>query len=87
LDQVLAPYDRSLTEFTDDERASWARFIVANLRLEGLSEADEVFIHADALYAESLEHALKGCVSEIHAVAFEEDPSVEIDGFPEDGPF
>lgn len=59
LTQILNWYDRSLNEFTPEERDAWARLIAANLRLNGITEGYLVDIFANELYCEHLSKILQ----------------------------
>ncbi len=58
LDQLLAPYDFNLDEYSVEERDVWARFIAARLHHEGIGETHSVFIHATDKYGIPLRDAL-----------------------------
>jgi hypothetical protein len=77
LDQLLAPYDFNLDEYTVDERDVWARFIASRLHHEGIGELSWVHIHATHKYAIPLREALDRYlfVSVIHD--WESDPAEE----------
>ena len=77
LDQWLEPYDRALSEFTEEERSSWATFIVANLKAEGADSSQTVYIHADDLYRTHLENALFSSGICSRWLDYREVPSVE----------
>jgi len=74
LDQILKPYDRNLADFTDQEKRAWAIFIAANLRLEGVTTDDLIFIHADPLYTEYLSDILMGYGYKIKCFGLEDRP-------------
>ena len=58
IDQVLSPYDCFLGDFSHHERQSWASFIAACLRHEGMILEDEIWLHTDNLYKDYLISAL-----------------------------
>jgi hypothetical protein len=74
-DQILNPYDRNLADFTDEEKRAWARFIAANLRLEGVSTEDQIMLHADPLYTEYIRTILRASGYHITCYALEDRPA------------
>ncbi len=75
LNQLLSPYDLSLTEYTAEERAAWAKFIAARLRLEGVTTDDTVYIHASDVYAAPLRDALDTYGIQCRIIDFDRSPN------------
>lgn len=77
LEQWLEPYDRALVDFDQDERCGWATFITANLKADGITESHTVYIHADGLYREYLEMALRAAGIGCRGIDYREVPTIE----------
>jgi hypothetical protein len=75
LNQVLAPYDCYLGDFTEAEKAGWAAFIAACLRHEGMRAGDMVHIHSNEMYGEYLTLSLAPYQVILHFSNIHDDPA------------
>ena len=73
--QILAPYDCYLGDFTHDEKAGWAAFVAACLRHEGMRAGDTVHIHSDEMYCEHLTLSLAPYQVTLRFSNFDADPA------------